>query len=208
MNLRVWPDMKMSQVLLQHDSARPHTALCTREAVAIIVWTKNPHPPYSPDFAPSDFHLLGPLKDAFLGCCFVNDGQLKHNVCEGLWCFCKEFKFFMASVWCLMQRWRKCISNEGDFVEKCQLHKGCSHDTYKFQYKSSFWEKKSRKQFYCTAPCSFHTCHICIGAFAALRDCSIETFSSPNVLCILWFSIVISSRSPEIFFHKIVVNFL
>ena len=53
-----------SQVLLQHDSARPHTSLCTREAVATIVWTVLPYPPYNPDIAPSDFHLLGRLKDA------------------------------------------------------------------------------------------------------------------------------------------------
>jgi hypothetical protein len=59
---RVWPDMKMSQVLLHHDSARPHTSLCTREEVATIVWTVLPHPPYSPDFAPSVFHFLAPWK--------------------------------------------------------------------------------------------------------------------------------------------------
>ena len=34
------------------------------------------HPPYSPDLEPSDFHLFGPLKDA-LGCCFVDDDELK-----------------------------------------------------------------------------------------------------------------------------------
>jgi len=73
--------MKTSQVLLQHDSARPHTSLCTREAVATIVWTVLPHPSYSPDFAPSDVHLFGPLKDALWRRYFVNDGELKHNVC-------------------------------------------------------------------------------------------------------------------------------
>ena len=46
------------------------------------------HPPYSPDLEPSDFHLFGPLKDA-LGCCFVDDDELK-RVHEELWCFSKE----------------------------------------------------------------------------------------------------------------------
>lgn len=90
---RVWPDMRMSQVL-QHDSARPHTSLCTREAVATVVLIVLPHPPYSPDFAPSDFHLFGPLKDAIWRCYFVNDSKLKHSVCEELWCFGTEYKFF------------------------------------------------------------------------------------------------------------------
>jgi len=37
------------------------------------------HPPYSPDLEPSEFHLFRPLKDA-LGCCFVEDNELKHGV--------------------------------------------------------------------------------------------------------------------------------
>jgi hypothetical protein len=41
------------------------------------------HPPYSPDLELSDFHLFGPLKDA-LGCCFVDDDELKHGVHEEL----------------------------------------------------------------------------------------------------------------------------
>ena len=47
-----------------------------------------------------------------------------------------------------------------------------------------FSEKKGRKQYLCTAPCCFHTYHMCIGALVALRDFSIETFSNQNILCI------------------------
>jgi len=32
----------------------------------------SPHPPYSPDLAPSDFHLLGPTKDALGGLRFAD----------------------------------------------------------------------------------------------------------------------------------------
>ena len=52
---------------LQHDNARPHTSLRTTECVAKFGWTVLPHPPYSPDLAPSDFHLFGPLKEALRG---------------------------------------------------------------------------------------------------------------------------------------------
>jgi hypothetical protein len=39
-----------------------------------------PHPPYSPDLAPSDFHLFGALKDAILGTMFETDDHLIHAV--------------------------------------------------------------------------------------------------------------------------------
>ena len=52
---RVRPEKKTT-FLLQHDNARLHTSLET-------AWTVVPHPPYSPDLAPSDFHLFGQMKD-------------------------------------------------------------------------------------------------------------------------------------------------
>ena len=62
---RVRPALKMSKVLLQHDNARPHTSLKTREVISSFGWTTISHPPYSPDLAPSDFHLFGPSQRKF-----------------------------------------------------------------------------------------------------------------------------------------------
>jgi len=47
---------------------------------------------YSPDLAPSDFHLFGPLKDAFRGCRFANDDELRCSVREALLHFSKEIR--------------------------------------------------------------------------------------------------------------------
>ena len=55
----------MQKVILHHDNARPHTAHATAAAIAAKGWTVLPHPAYSPDLAPSDFHIFGPLKDYF-----------------------------------------------------------------------------------------------------------------------------------------------
>jgi histone-lysine N-methyltransferase SETMAR len=52
----------MAEMLLQHDNARPHTSLKTQEAITKFCWAVLPHPPYSPDLAPSDFCLFGDLK--------------------------------------------------------------------------------------------------------------------------------------------------
>jgi histone-lysine N-methyltransferase SETMAR len=48
-------------MLLQHDKTRRHTSLRTREHTTKMGWRVLPHPPYSPDLAPSDFHLFGSL---------------------------------------------------------------------------------------------------------------------------------------------------
>jgi len=61
-----------------------------------VSWTVIPDPPYSPDLAPFDFHLFGPV-----GCtlrtllCY---DKLKHSVCEELECFSREFVQLVYSV--------------------------------------------------------------------------------------------------------------
>ena len=50
-----------------HDNSRPHTRLITRKAIAKLGWTLFPHPPYSTDNAPSDFHIFGALRVAIRG---------------------------------------------------------------------------------------------------------------------------------------------
>ncbi|GBO15143.1 hypothetical protein AVEN_201436-1 [Araneus ventricosus] len=48
------------------ENARPHTAAATQELLDQFGWEIFDHPPYSPNLAPSDFHLLPKLKE-FLG---------------------------------------------------------------------------------------------------------------------------------------------
>ncbi|XP_064483065.1 uncharacterized protein LOC135395909 [Ornithodoros turicata] len=59
------PGLITKGVLLLQDNARPHIVHLTTRTLQELRWKFLPHPPYSPDLAPSDFHL-GPLK-AFLG---------------------------------------------------------------------------------------------------------------------------------------------
>ncbi|UYV63884.1 hypothetical protein LAZ67_2005884 [Cordylochernes scorpioides] len=46
------------KVLLVHDNARPHAARTTQTLLENLKWEIFTHPPYSPDLAPSDFHLF------------------------------------------------------------------------------------------------------------------------------------------------------
>ncbi|KAJ4433160.1 hypothetical protein ANN_15417, partial [Periplaneta americana] len=64
-------------VVLLHDNARPHTTASTRELLDQFGWEIFDHPPYSPDLAPSDFHLFTKLKDFLVGTRFGSDEELK-----------------------------------------------------------------------------------------------------------------------------------
>jgi transposase len=112
---RVRPEKK-EHVLLQHHNARPHTALYPRECTAKFGWTILPHPPYSPDLTPSDFHLFGPIKDGLRGKQFPNTDAVIEAVKK--WLSQTDSDFYGARIQRLLERWRKCIELGGDFVEK------------------------------------------------------------------------------------------
>ena len=48
---------------LQHNNARLHISLKTMEHIAKLGWTVLSHPSHSPDLVPSEFNLLGLMKD-------------------------------------------------------------------------------------------------------------------------------------------------
>ena len=81
------------EILLFHDNARPHTAAQTLETLKQLKWEAMEHPAYSPDLAPSDFHLFGPFKDALRGRRFSCDDDVKAAVHQWL---CAQPKTFFS----------------------------------------------------------------------------------------------------------------
>jgi histone-lysine N-methyltransferase SETMAR len=60
--------------------AAPQSTCTTIEQRGVVrfLWAKNmEHPPYSPDLAPSDFHLFGPLKHHLSGESFPDDDAVE-----------------------------------------------------------------------------------------------------------------------------------
>ena len=49
--------MLSATILLVHDNARSHSAAQTQDLITSFRWEQMDHPPYTPDLAPSDFHL-------------------------------------------------------------------------------------------------------------------------------------------------------
>jgi hypothetical protein len=88
-----------SGVLLQHDNARPHTARTTVATITDLHFECLPHPPYSPDLAPSDFHMFGPLKEAMGGKRFCSEEEVRMGGCADNQknFFLKEFMHFVSA---------------------------------------------------------------------------------------------------------------
>jgi len=53
------------KVLLLNENAPLHTALLTVETITKLGCEVLQHPAYTPELAPSDFHIFGHLKNAF-----------------------------------------------------------------------------------------------------------------------------------------------
>jgi len=71
-------------VVLQHDNARPHTARSTVATIQDLYFECLPHLPYTPDLAPVDLHVFGPLKEAMGGKSFRSNEEVQHVVHEWL----------------------------------------------------------------------------------------------------------------------------
>jgi len=74
------------------------------------------HPPYSPDLAPSDYHLFLRLKK-FLGCKrFDDDDDLTDAVQK--WLTSQAAAFYEEGIQKLVPRYDKCLNIRGEYVEK------------------------------------------------------------------------------------------
>ena len=73
------------------------------------------HPPYSPDLAPSDYHLFPGLKKQLKGCHFLSDAEV--IVAMETWLDGQPSEFFLSGLQKLEQRAKKCIELFGEYVE-------------------------------------------------------------------------------------------
>lgn len=103
-------------VILLHDNARPHTANASVATVRQFGWELLPHPPYSPDLAPCDFHVFGPLKRYLAGQRFTSDDDVMGHVRQ--WFRDQPTDFFRQGIEKLVPRWDRCAEKLGDYVEK------------------------------------------------------------------------------------------
>ncbi|GFO44482.1 hypothetical protein PoB_007098700 [Plakobranchus ocellatus] len=79
-------------------------------------WEILPHPAHSPDLAPSDFHLFGPLRRHLGGMAFETEDDLISGLRN--WFDNLDVDSFRVGINSLLSRWQKCIDLHEDYVEK------------------------------------------------------------------------------------------
>jgi len=103
-------------VLFHQDNSPPHTSSQALAAIPSAGFELLIHPPYSPDLAPSDFYLFPELKEFAKGRKSADDNEV---VCvTNSWLDGQDQQFFYNGIRALEKCWTKCISTEGDYVEK------------------------------------------------------------------------------------------
>ena len=103
-------------LLLLQDNAPVHTAQVAVAEATKCGFELLPHPPYSPDLAPSDFYLFPKLKSHIRGRHFESDD----DVIKAVESYLKDQNeaFYHEGIGMLEHRWTKCIEVKGDYVEK------------------------------------------------------------------------------------------
>jgi hypothetical protein len=86
--LSVWRRTQIGRTnrkfIVHADNACPHTAKVTLDFLRRNAMKRAQHPPYSPDFAPSDFYLFGRVKQLLTGYEFADREALLHAI-EDIW---------------------------------------------------------------------------------------------------------------------------
>lgn len=103
-------------IILHQDNARPHTALGTRQKIGQLGWEILPHPPYSPDIAPSNFHLFLSMQNFLNGKKFLNEEDVQQALLQFF--ASKDKAFYKNGIYKLPNRWQQVINNDGKYCDK------------------------------------------------------------------------------------------
>jgi hypothetical protein len=86
----------------------------TKAAIQELDWEILPHPPYSPDLAPSDYHLFRSLSNNLRGVSFNNDAELQNWLDDFF--RAKPAEFFKRGIGNLLERWKAVVNNKGEYI--------------------------------------------------------------------------------------------
>jgi histone-lysine N-methyltransferase SETMAR len=101
-------------VVFHQDNARPHVSEMTQQKIKELNLEISDHPPYSPDLAPSDYHLFRSLQNHLNNKKFerfeeVNDAIIAYFES-------KPRSFYKAGTEKLATRWETVIASNGNYI--------------------------------------------------------------------------------------------
>jgi len=103
---------RQHKVILLHASS--HTAKLIKEMIEAFGWEILSHA-YSPDLAPSDYHLFASMGHALAQQRFTSYEDVRKWLDD--WFDSKEQQFFWRGIHKLSNRWKKCIATDGQYFE-------------------------------------------------------------------------------------------
>jgi histone-lysine N-methyltransferase SETMAR len=102
-------------VLLLHDNAPVHKSNIVQASIRQVGFVELNHPTYSPDIAPSDYHLFSNLKRTLRGRNFSSDDEaiaVVENYFSSL-----DSEFFCQGIESLYDRWQRVVASEGQYIK-------------------------------------------------------------------------------------------
>jgi histone-lysine N-methyltransferase SETMAR len=102
---------KQDRIYFLHDNATPHIAKSIREKLLKLGWVTVPHPPYSPDLAPTDYHMYRSMSDYLPEKKFDNENDLIMDLVNFF--AQKSQDFYSRGILSLLERWQQVIDSNG-----------------------------------------------------------------------------------------------
>ncbi|GFX43342.1 mariner Mos1 transposase [Trichonephila clavipes] len=106
---------RQHKVIFLDDNAPNHRAKPSKDIVKALDWEPLAHAAYSPDLAPSDYHLFASLGHALADQRFTSYENVKFWPDD--WLASKDRSFFWCGIYKLPKRWGKCEASDGYYFK-------------------------------------------------------------------------------------------
>lgn len=105
---------KQEKVFLLHDNAKPHVAKRTCQKIKDLRWTILPHPPYSPDLSPTDYHLFRSLSHFLKDRHYDDEDHLKNDLQNFF--TSRSPEFYCNGIMKLPDKWQEVVDADGAYL--------------------------------------------------------------------------------------------
>jgi histone-lysine N-methyltransferase SETMAR len=111
----IWPTRGKRKIWLHLDNCKVHNSKVTQKEIISLGFKRTPHPPYSPDIAPSDFFLFGYTKGKLKKHISLDPEDLLHNLWGIFSSISDDMKRNVFKAW--IKRCNRVAMTGGDYYE-------------------------------------------------------------------------------------------
>lgn len=101
-------------VILLHDNGKPHVSKLTQQKIEQLGWEVLSHPSWSPDLAPSNYHLFRYLRHHLCNKHYEDSDEIKADLTDFF--ELQSASFYKRGIELLPARWAKVVENNGDYI--------------------------------------------------------------------------------------------